>query len=107
VGIVARTGEGVHGLLETVDGVSSGRVETSPLHVAGTEQFQRAVAELVPLIEQAVPGLPNSRWIAIRLLDGDAEVEAALTSGRLAELAANQQRRVERFSRKIALEGAQ
>jgi ferrous iron transport protein B len=90
-----------------VDGVSAGRVETTPLHVAGTEQFHRAVAELVPLIEQAVPGLPNARWIAIRLLDGDAEVEAALTSGRLDELAANQQKTVERFSRKIALEGAQ
>ena len=107
VGIVARTGEGVHGLLEMVDGVSAGRIETSPLRVAGTDQFQRAVAELVPLIDQAVPGLPNTRWIAIRLLDGDAEVEAALTSGRLSELAANQQRAVERFSRKIALEGAQ
>ena len=86
VGIVARTGDGVHSLLEAVDGVSSGQVTTSPLHVAGTEQFQRAVAELVPLIEKAVPGLPNARWIAIRLLDGDAEVEAALTSGRLSEL---------------------
>lgn len=107
VGITARTGEGVHALLEAVDGVSSGQVATSPLHIAGTEPFQRAVAELVPLIEKAVPGLPNARWIAIRLLDGDAEVEAALTSGRLSELAASQQRSAERFSRKIALEGAQ
>ena len=107
VGIVARTGDGVHSLLEAVDGVSSGQLTTSPLHVHGTDQFQRAVAELVPLIEKAVPGLPNARWIAIRLLDGDAEVEAALTSGRLSELAANQQKSAERFSRKIALEGAQ
>jgi ferrous iron transport protein B len=107
VGIVARTNEGVHGLLEMVDSVSSGQLATAPVHVAGTEQFRRAVDELVPLIEQAVPGLPNARWIAIRLLDGDAEVEAALTSGRLAELAAGQQKTAERFSRKIALEGAQ
>jgi ferrous iron transport protein B len=106
-GIVARTGEGMHGLLELVDGVSSGQVATAPLRVAGTERFQRAVAELVPLIEQAVPGVPNARWIAIRLLDGDAEVESALSSGRLADLTNNQQRAVERFSRKIALEGAQ
>jgi GTP-binding protein len=107
VGIVARTGEGLHALLETVDGVSSGAVHTKPLQVAGTEAFQRAVAELVPLIEEAVPGLPNARWIAIRLLDGDAEVEAALLAGRLTELAAKQQVAAERFSRKIALEGAQ
>jgi ferrous iron transport protein B len=107
VGIVARTGEGLHALLETVDGVASGAVATKPLRVAGTPEFQRAVAELVPLIEQAAPGVPNARWIAIRLLDGDAEVENALTSGRLAELVAGQEHAAERFSRKIALEGAQ
>jgi GTP-binding protein len=107
IGITARTGDGVHSLLEAVDGVSSSQIATAPLRVSGTDQFQRAVAELVPLIEKAVPGLPNARWIAIRLLDGDAEVEGALTSGRLAELVTSQQKTVERFSRKIALEGAQ
>jgi ferrous iron transport protein B len=107
VGIVARTGENVHALLEHVDGVASGSIRTKPLRVTGTPEFQRAVAELVPLIEAAAPGVPNARWIAIRLLDGDAEVEAALASGRLAHLVADQQRTAERFSQKIALEGAQ
>jgi ferrous iron transport protein B len=77
------------------------------LRVAGTPEFQRAVAELVPLIEEAAPGVPNARWIAIRLLDGDAEVESALTSGRLADLVSGQQKNAERFSQKIALQGAQ
>ncbi|HET9372359.1 MAG TPA: FeoB small GTPase domain-containing protein [Vicinamibacterales bacterium] len=107
IGIVARTGEGVHSLLETVDGVTSGSIATKPLRVTGTPQFQRAVQELVPLIETAAPGVPNARWIAIRLLDGDAEVEQALNTGRLAELVANQQQAAQRFSQKIALEGAQ
>jgi GTPase len=107
VGIVARTGEGIQSLLTTVDGVASGEIKTQPLRVAGTPEFQRAVAELVPLIEEAAPGVPNARWIAIRLLDGDAEVEAALTSGRLAELVSGQQKNAERFSQKIALQGAQ
>jgi GTPase len=107
VGIVARTGEGLQSLLTTVDGVASGEIKTQPLRVAGTPEFQRAVAELVPLIEEAAPGVPNARWIAIRLLDGDAEVENALTSGRLAALVSGQQRNAERFSQKIALQGAQ
>jgi ferrous iron transport protein B len=107
VGIVARTGEGLHALLETVDGVTSGSIVTKPLRVKGTAEFQRAVAELVPLIEQAAPGVPNARWIAIRLLDGDAQVEDALASGRLAALAAEQAQAPEGFSSKIALEGAQ
>lgn len=107
VGIVARTGEGLHALLSAVDGVASGTVATKPLVVSGTSEFQRAVAELVPLIERAAPGVPNARWIAIRLLDGDAQVEEALTTGRLATLVADQQRAGEEFSRKIALQGAQ
>jgi GTPase len=107
VGIVARTGEGTHALLSTIDGVASGEIPTRPLRVAGTPDFHRAVAELVPLIEQAAPGVPNARWIAIRLLDGDAQVEEALASGRIADLVANQQRPGEQFSQKIALQGAQ
>ena len=107
VGIVARTGEGIHTLLETVDGIASGTVTTKPLRVAGTPEFQRAVAELVPLIAQAAPGVPNARWIAIRLLDGDAQVEEALQSGRLAALVSEQAQTAQRFSPKIALEGAQ
>jgi ferrous iron transport protein B len=107
VGITARTGEGIRALLDAVAGVSSGETHTSPLRVTGTLEFQRAISELVPLIESLAPGVPNARWIAIRLLDGDAEVEGALTSGRLVELVANQQNAVRRVSSKIALQGAQ
>jgi len=105
--IVARTGEGIHALLEAVDGVASGTIATAPLRIEGTPEFQRSVSELVPIIEDAVPGLPNPRWIAIRLLDGDAQVEEALASGRLAELVRTQQESGVRFSRKIALAGGQ
>ena len=105
--VIARTGEGLHALLESVDAVCAGTVTTKPLRVTGTAEFQRAVSELVPLIEAAAPGVPNARWIAIRLLDGDAQVEEALSTGRLANLVADQQKTGERFSQKIALQGAQ
>jgi GTP-binding protein len=107
IGIVARTGEGVHALLTQVDAVASGTLPTTPLRVTGTGELQRAVEELVPMIESVAPGVPNARWIAIRLLDGDAEVEAALASGRLAQLAVEQRQAAPTFSRKIALDGAQ
>ncbi len=107
VGITARTGDGIRSLLEAVAGVSSGELHTVPLRVTGTPAFHRAISELVPLIESVAPGVPNARWIAIRLLDGDAEVEEALTSGRLAGLAADQQESAPRFSAKISLQGTQ
>lgn len=105
--IVARTGEGTHQLLAAVEGVATGVTETHPASFEGTADLQAAVDELVPLIEAAAPGLPNARWIAIRLLDGDARVQEALASGELAELVSKQQAPAGRFSRTIALEGAQ
>lgn len=107
VGISARGNEGIGSLLAAVAGVSSGETHTTPLRITGTPEFQHAISELVPLIESLAPGVPNARWIAIRLLDGDAEVEHALASGRLTELVASQQEAAQRFSSKIALQGAQ
>ena len=107
VPIVARTGENVMALLSEVAGVASGETATQPLRSQGTPEFERAVGHLVPLIEAAAPGVPNARWIAMRLLDGDTSVEAALATGQLADLVARQQAPDARFSRKIALQGAQ
>lgn len=105
--ITARTSEGIPALLSAVEGVINGDIATHPHRVEGTPEFQRAVAELVPLIEAQAPGLPNARWLAIRLLDGDTRVESALLHGELADLVARQTQADGRFSRKIALEGAQ
>ena len=105
--MVARTGEGVHALLTAIDGVASGAIATTPLRVTGTAEFEQAVRDLQARIETAAPGVPNSRWLAFRLLDGDARVEEALRTGELARLVSRQQQRDARFSSKIALQGAQ
>jgi len=105
--VVARTGENMMALLGEVAAVASGETVTQPLRSKGTAAFEHAVSKLVPMIEAAAPGVPNARWIAIRLLDGDVPVEEALASGRLAELVVRQQKPDARFSRKIALQGAQ
>jgi ferrous iron transport protein B len=105
--VTARTGEGLRSLLSAVEGVISGEVPTRPYRVEGTPEFQHAVSELVPMIESLAPGVPNARWLAIRLLDGDSRVQQALASGELAELAVRQRQADTRFSRKIALEGTQ
>ncbi|OGO41453.1 MAG: iron transporter FeoB, partial [Chloroflexi bacterium RBG_16_58_14] len=89
--ISARSGEGVQTLLSTVAEVIEGKIATKPLRVEGTPEFQKAVSELAPMIEQAVPGIPNARWLAIRLLDGDARVQKALSTGELAGIVGRQQ----------------
>ncbi|MFZ5878535.1 MAG: FeoB small GTPase domain-containing protein [Chloroflexota bacterium] len=105
--ITARTGEGVHTLLGTIAEVIEGKVATKPIRVNGTPEFQKAVNELAAMIEQMAPGIPNARWLAIRLLDGDARVQQAITSGELTEIVARQQRADVQFSGKMSVEGRQ
>ncbi len=90
----APTSEGLPELISTVADVISGRFKTSPHRVRGHGAFQQAVTELLPLIEKAVPGLPNARWLAMRLLDGDHHVRQALLSGALADLASQEREQI-------------
>ena len=107
VPITARSGEGIHTLLATVADVINGDIKTKPLRVEGTPEFQKAVRELVPMIEQMAPGVPNARWLAIRLLDGDAKVQQALMSGDFGQVVQRQQLADARFSKKMSVEGRQ
>jgi len=107
ISVTARTGEGIHTLLGTVADIIKGGVETNPMRVQGTAEFQHAVNELAPMIEKMAPGVPNARWLAIRLLDGDAKVQQALMSGELAQRVARQQKADVQFSRKMSVEGRQ
>ncbi len=107
VPVTARTGEGIHNLLGTIADLIKGEITVKPKCVEGTLEFQRAVNELVPMIEQVAPGIPNARWLAIRLLDGDARVQKAITSGELSEVVARQRRSDVQFSKKMSVEGRQ
>ena len=105
--IIARNGEGLQTLLSTVADVIGGVISTQPLHVKGSSQFQAAVTELAKGIETLFPGVPNSRWLAIRLLDGDSRVKEAIQNGEINELVNSQRRSDVQFSRKMAMEGRQ
>ncbi len=104
---VARTKEGLHELVQTVADVVSGTTATKPLRPDAPPEVQQAVNELVPLIERLAPDLPNARWVALRLLDGDHKIRQALLSGELAELDQQQTAEVEQASRLISLQGKQ
>jgi ferrous iron transport protein B len=68
---------------------------------------QRAVTELSRQLNRLYPGIPNARWLAIRLLDGDERVQQAILSGEIARLVSDQQRVDVQFSKKMSLEGRQ
>ena len=88
---VARTGHGMPELLRAVAGVAAGRIATQPHRIRARGAAARSVEQLVAQIEEAYPGLPNTRWVAMRLLEGDRRVEDAIRTGEIAELVAEQQ----------------
>ncbi len=90
VPIVARTGEGVSRLLQTLEALVKGEIRTHPRRVQGSEVFQQALQTLMAEVEALLPGLPSARWVALRLLDGDPRIIEALRSGELHALAQGQ-----------------
>ncbi len=84
----ARSGKGVAELLEAIHGVATGQIACQSRHVGGySPALEDAVAQLTGPLEAAYPGLPNSRWAALRLLDGDGRITQAVRTGELSELA--------------------
>ena len=88
VPMAARQGEGIQDLLKTVAEVASGAAVTRPHRVRQRDpQLEQAINQLVSPIERTFPGLPNARWGALRLLDGDESIEQAVREGTLGQLA--------------------
>ena len=88
VPLVARRGEGVDRLLEAIDEVARGEYVTRPHRIQQRDpQVEDAIKRLVAGLNDLFPGLPNARWVALRLLDGDPSIERAVREGTLGELA--------------------
>jgi ferrous iron transport protein B len=83
---VARTREGIDELLKAVAGVATGEIVCRPRRVESFDAGgERVVGKLAERIEAQLPALSNPRWVALRLLEGDAQLEDALRSGELLE----------------------
>ncbi len=83
----ARYGEGLDELLQAVEEVASGEFAGRPLRVGGkSPALEEVVSELAGKIGEAFPGLPNTQWVALRVLDGDDTIREAIGSGELATL---------------------
>jgi Fe2+ transport system protein B len=87
VPMAARQGEGVPELLQAVSEVASGEIVGKPYRVRyESPALKMAVTQLTTQIETAYPDLPNARWVALRLLDGDERIAEAFRKGELGDL---------------------
>ncbi len=83
----ARQRKGLAELLQAVDDVATGRVVTKPHRIKSEPPaLKQAVGQLTAQLERAFPTLPNARWVALRLLDGDPRIVEAVQRGELGEL---------------------
>lgn len=89
----ARRGEGLDQLRAAIHAVATGTRRPVPFRIAEhPAEIERAVGRLVPLIHAAFPGLPNARWVALRLLNADERVVTAVWDGEIGALATGEWR---------------
>ncbi len=83
----ARHGEGLPLLLQTISDVATGQTVCKPHRIQSeAPALKRAVSQLAEEIQAVFPGLPNARWVALRLLDGDERITEAVRKGELGDL---------------------
>lgn len=78
----ARFKHGIPELIQTVHDVATGKIQCKPHRIKNVpSHIQKAVNKLSKLIKIQYPNIPNSRWIAFRLLDGDTRIIKAIETG--------------------------
>jgi ferrous iron transport protein B len=85
--MAARKKEGIPELLNAIAQVANGDYQTRPHRLKQHDpKLERVLQELEAQIEAEFPGLPNRRWVALRLLDGDPSIEEAIRNRTLGDL---------------------
>lgn len=80
----ARQGEGMSELLNIIHEVSAGNYICKPKRMkSNSKELNEAVEKLSTEIKLEFPDIPNARWVALRLLEGDQSIIEAIRSGEL------------------------
>lgn len=67
----ARQGVGLNELREKVYQVATGSLQPKPRQIIYSSEVEKALKDLLPLVENIASCTLSPRWIALRLLDGD------------------------------------
>ena len=84
---IAREHVGIDELLGAAHILALGDTSTRPYRLARhADEVEETVASLAQVVDDAFPGVPNARWVALRLLNADEAVTEAVRSGELGRL---------------------
>jgi small GTP-binding protein len=78
VPISARNEEGIDQLLDAIDQMVRGDIQTNPLQISYNRTIEEKIEKLVPFVKQVIGDHYPARWIALRLLDGDMSLLQSL-----------------------------
>ena len=85
--LTARRGEGINELLNAIETVAVGEYVTRPHRIKYSDaKIETAVESLAKQLSEMFENLPNARWVALRLLEGDEGIIRAVREKTLGTL---------------------
>lgn len=88
--ISARNKMGFPLLLDTIDRLLTGTIECHPLYTTYSEEIEAQIQKIEPLVRSIIGDSLSSRWVALRLLDGDEKLCKEITKHLLLEVEENE-----------------
>ncbi|MFK9093591.1 FeoB small GTPase domain-containing protein [Bacillus salipaludis] len=69
--ISARNKKGFPMLLDTIDRIVTGAIECHPVQMTYPDEIEKKIMRIEPKVREMVGNQISSRWVSLRLLDGD------------------------------------
>ncbi|PID60977.1 MAG: iron transporter FeoB [Ignavibacteriae bacterium] len=83
----ARSKKGMDELLKFIHQVATGEYICKPHKVKSyTKKIKKTIEDVTEKVLDSFPDLPNAKWVAIRLLEGDQTIIDAVKSGEVGKL---------------------
>lgn len=93
---VARYNKGMNELLASVAEVVTGKYICKPYRLKSkSHDLNFAVEKLSKKILEEFPSLPNAKWVALRLLEGDQSIIESIKNGELGKIYSAEQKNLE------------
>jgi ferrous iron transport protein B len=94
--LVARYNKGMNELLASIYEIVSGKYVNKPYRIKSkSKELNIAVEILTGKILEEFPNLPNAKWVAMRLLEGDQSIIDAIRNGDLGSIHSIDQNKTE------------
>jgi ferrous iron transport protein B len=93
---VARYNKGMNELLNSIYEVATGKYVCKPYRLKSkSRELNFAVEKLSKMLHEEFPNLPNVKWVALRLLEGDQSVIDSIRNGELGRIYSTDQKKSE------------